>query len=149
MYFGRYTGRIANLLYRYICKAVQHGFTEEQAQTVVSETLRSMDKKDVRLLDELKVQHEKMKSQIALKAEVEKIVKASLIDPIILGIENGALVTDAGDGRIRLIALTDLVDPLVLQECDEVSLEDLNAMEKLADEEMKRIQEGVSGTELA
>lgn len=76
-------------------------------------------------------------------------VKVSFKDPVVLGIENGALVTDAGDGRIRLIAMTDLVDPLVLQECDEVSLEDLNAMERLTDEEMKRIQEGVNGTELA
>ena len=41
--------------------------------------------------------------------------KALKDDPLIIGIEENALVVNAGNGRVMLVALTDLIDPSELE----------------------------------
>ena len=41
--------------------------------------------------------------------------KALKDDPLVIGIEENALMINAGNGRIRLVALTDLIDPSELE----------------------------------
>lgn len=49
-------------------------------------------------------------------SEVEAMVRKALKDdPLIIGIEENALVVNAGNGRVRLVALTDLIDPSELE----------------------------------
>ena len=57
--------------------------------------------------------------------------------PKIIGIENGALVCDIGNGRIRLIAMSDLVDVEAMER--EVADEEMRNQIKLMEYEQQRM----------
>ena len=69
-------------------------------------------------------------------SEVENLqLKELLNEPCVLGIEHGALICNAGSGRVRLFALTDLidVDEVKRQQADEEMRQQLERLELESD----------------
>ena len=59
------------------------------------------------------------------------------VDPKVIGIEHGALVCDEGNGRVRLIAMSDLVDVEAMER--ESADEEMRNRIKLLEYEQKRM----------
>lgn len=59
------------------------------------------------------------------------------VDPKVIGIEHGALVCDEGNGRVRLIAMSDLVDVEAMER--EAADEEMRNRIKLLEYEQKRM----------